>query len=489
MERQSHNNPWADRLQEVSIPEAGEAWQAMETILDKEMPGVGRIGKRVSGRIDKGISWARWLPFTLSTALLTAFVCYIWFGRHPHTALHQLTQSSPAAASGGRTAADSPSKPGPGPDLSPDDKTPLPDHKAPTAAVSHRTAGPASAASFGAASRPGSALRPGAALSMRPARHPLAHRANNRTASAAHPLLGASSTRVPSTRASSTRVPSTAALPTRRHGLYHSDPGKIRSLGIPPSIAIGRGMVLPKSKPEPIPSKQNIAARSRRKSPLSLKNMGWRLGVGFNQGVAVSGQQAWNHYNVGGLNNPLLDYIPVPTISYYFQPKLYVQAEARFHAPQYTQNNLGFQYTDNDSSGLLTGFVYIEKLFYLQLPVSIHYSPLPHWSVGLGLQYSRFEKGIAYSQYTGGSKPVSLGRYKSLSFDHNDFRGLVSLDYTFRNWVVGISYDQAFNHFIHTQTSSTVSFNSQTLARNSSLQISLRYTLWDSRRKRRSPAK
>ncbi len=247
-------------------------------------------------------------------------------------------------------------------------------------------------------------------------------------------------------------------------------------------------MVLPKSKQEPIPTQQKTAARSRSNSPLTIKNTGWKLGVGFNQGVSVSGQQAWNYYNMGSINNPVLDYIPVPTISYYFQPKLFVQAEARFHAPQYTQNNLGFQYTDNDSTGLTSGFVYIEKLFYFQLPVSVHYSPLPNWSVGLGLQYSRFEKGIGYAQYTAGAKPTSLSRYKSLSIEHNDFRGLVSLDYTFRNWVVGISYDEAFNRFMHTQTSTSVSFNSQTLARNSAVQISLRYTLWDSRRKR-SPAK
>src|SRR6202012_3209486 len=213
--------------------------------------------------------------------------------------------------------------------------------------------------------------------------------------------------------------------------------------------------------------------------PLTIKKTGWTLGIGFNQGVAVSGQQAWNHYNVGSLNSPLLDYIPVPTVSYHFQPKLYVQAEARFHAPQYTQKNLGFFYTGNDTLGLTPGYVYIEKLFYFQLPVSIHYSPIPNWSIGLGLQYSRYEKGIGYAQYTIGAKPASLSRYKSLSIEHNDFRGLASLDYTFRNWVVGISYDQAFNQFMHAQHSASVTFNSQTLARNSSFQISLRYTLWD----------
>jgi hypothetical protein len=248
-------------------------------------------------------------------------------------------------------------------------------------------------------------------------------------------------------------------------------------------------MTLPNWKNYPGLSKAKTANRSRSNSPMSISQRGWKLGIGFNESVVVGGQQAWNKRG-GGLNPALLDYIPVPSISYYFQPKLYVQLEARFHAPQYTQKYLGFEYTPADSPSTTPpiGPIYIEKLFYFQLPVSIHYSPLPGLSVGLGLQYSRFTKGIAYNPYDSSAKPTSLKRYPSLFIQRDEFRGVVSLNYTFRRWVVGITYDEAFNRFMHVQLSGPTIFNSQVLARNSSLQLTLRYTLWDSR-KRRSPAK
>jgi len=34
----SHNDTWADKLQEVPITDANEAWKAMEDLLDREMP-------------------------------------------------------------------------------------------------------------------------------------------------------------------------------------------------------------------------------------------------------------------------------------------------------------------------------------------------------------------------------------------------------------------------------------------------------------------
>jgi hypothetical protein len=248
-------------------------------------------------------------------------------------------------------------------------------------------------------------------------------------------------------------------------------------------------MILPNWKNDQVLVKAKAASRSRSNSPLSVSPTGWQLAIGFNQPVVLGGQGAWNK-RAGGVNPALLDYIPVPSISYYFQPKLYIQVEARFHAPQYTQRNLGFQYTnfDTSSTALPTGSVYIEKLFYFQLPVSIHFSPLPNWSVGLGLEYSRYSNGIAYNNFFPGAKPTSLKRYPSLFIQPDEFRGMVSLNYTFRRWVVGITYDEAFNRFMHTQLSGPTIFNSQTLARNSALQLTLRYTLWDSR-KRRSPAK
>ena len=38
MEGRQHNNLWAEKLSQVSLPDNGAAWLAMEALLDKEMP-------------------------------------------------------------------------------------------------------------------------------------------------------------------------------------------------------------------------------------------------------------------------------------------------------------------------------------------------------------------------------------------------------------------------------------------------------------------
>src|SRR5882762_10281671 len=58
MERHEHTNPWADKLQEVQLPDANDSWSAMEAILDKEMPPGRRSDKR------------RWLLLILLLLLL-----------------------------------------------------------------------------------------------------------------------------------------------------------------------------------------------------------------------------------------------------------------------------------------------------------------------------------------------------------------------------------------------------------------------------------
>jgi hypothetical protein len=610
MERQSHNNPWADKLQEVSIPEAGEAWQAMETLLNKELPG--------STRTNWG-HWGRWLGFSFSVVLLTVFVYYTWFGRRSPGSPGSPVNSGPAVAVNSTTVAGRSAVPTTTPAAAPTTPatapattaaapatpatTPATSATAPATAVAPApTAIPAGTApttasvvspSVGAAPIPAgkasssaspssantanlsanprsSSLNPestkpagrassaspspaksghppadafsgsahsGSALLLRPTRHPSSHRTTHGfaathyrntatplpqgTANTLHQNIAATSHRSTATtlhqRNAHTRrkdahiIPATTPAATvagetpgttpgapsratgstipQQHGLYHSDPVKIRSLGILPPRTIGGRMALPNWATDWALSKTKTASRSRSNSPLSVSRTGWKLGIGFNQPVVVGGQGAWNR-RAGGVNPALLDYIPVPSISYYFQPKLYIQAEVRFHAPQYTQRNLAFEYTNFDTTAqaLPTGNVYIEKLFYFQLPVSVHYSPFPNWSVGVGLEYSRFSKGIAYNPSFPGTKPTYLSKYPTLRIEPSELRGLVSLNYTFRNWVVGISYDAAFTRFMNTQRAVPTIFDSETLTRNKAFQLTLRYTLWDGR-KRRSPAK
>jgi hypothetical protein len=210
------------------------------------------------------------------------------------------------------------------------------------------------------------------------------------------------------------------------------------------------------------------------------------VAIGLNQSVPVDGQQVWTNPS-GGLNTWWKDYIPVPSIRYYVRPKLYLQLEARIHAPQYTPRDLMFSYKYSDT--FYSAPVYIKKLFYLQVPVSVHYSPADNWSVGLGLQYSHYGKGIVQA----GDSNVYIGPLSAFPMafvKQPEFRGLVSLDYTCRNWVLGASYDEAFTRAITVRVLNPVAnpqagvLQQPPPVRNSSLQLYLRYILWDGRKKK-----
>ncbi len=58
MERPDHINPWADKLQDVRIPDMQDAWRAMELRLDEEMPR------------KRGGDWRRWMLLIILLLLL-----------------------------------------------------------------------------------------------------------------------------------------------------------------------------------------------------------------------------------------------------------------------------------------------------------------------------------------------------------------------------------------------------------------------------------
>ncbi len=421
MERTTDNNPWALKLQEVTLPDAEEGWKGMTTVLDKEMPA-DRKKRR------------RWLLLILLLPLAAVSGYLVW--RQQGTTS---TVSPPRAGS-------------------------LP--------VTRGTS-------------------PGASAGMKPGR-------SIGTTSGSTPEATPGTTRAGTTPAGTTRTnsgrirewiagptPGTSVLPADGGGtipvsvaqrdLRRSDPGKIVLLGIAgPNLS---GMRIPHSN-DPL------------KCPPVEKDKasGWVVGIGLNQSIPVDGQQFWTNPS-GGLNTWWKDYIPVPFARYYFQPKVFLQAELRIHAPQHMPAYLSFFYQYNDT--MMSDLVYIKKLFYFQLPVTIHYSPSTDWSVGLGLQYSHYGNGV-YA--LGDSIPVNyygfgpLKDYPMVFIKNNEFRGLVSVDYTYRRWIIGMSYDQAFTKALVVRvpdpaaTPQASVLLSPTPFRNSSLQLYIRYILWDGRK-------
>jgi hypothetical protein len=222
------------------------------------------------------------------------------------------------------------------------------------------------------------------------------------------------------------------------------------------------------------------------------------VGIGLNQFFSV-GQQQKSDYNSGGTTGGIGDYIPVPMARYYFSRKLYVQLEAQLNTPQYTKKDLvgGLSKADTLSPGRVQqNSVIIKKLFYFNLPLSIHYSPLKNLYLGAGLQYSRLSNGVGVLQNrvitTGASDSIKSATVYNIKGDSvyqkmrtHEFRVLFDINYTYKRFILGVRYNQALSKFLDVRLSDT----KITQARNSSLQLYARYILWDHRKKKVSPSK
>ncbi|HLK31250.1 MAG TPA: hypothetical protein VKT28_21910 [Puia sp.] len=245
-------------------------------------------------------------------------------------------------------------------------------------------------------------------------------------------------------------------------------------------------------------NKKKLLADSTKKktdsSDKKRKRIALAAGLGINQFFTVGSQQH-SDYNSGGTSGVLSDYIPVPLVRAYFSKKLYLQIEAQINTPQYTKSLLASQVikADTPGSGNPTppsqNSVFIKKLFYFNIPLSIHYSPFENFYVGAGVQFSRLTNGVGLFQDNAltstGFDSLTLSKTQSFKKDPvykeiktNEWRFLLDANYQWKNLVFGVRYNQALSNFINVQISST----QVTQARNSSIQLYFRYILWNNKK-------
>jgi hypothetical protein len=436
MDKPAHNNPWADKLQHVTLPEADESWMAMKVILDEELPAGLRRDRR------------RWFLLILMLLLLIG-VCHCPATDHRSSMTDGHTPAArPVPASDG--GAD-PTDPGPAAPHStffaqarsvppshapvspvPDPGDPVPDDQGRTGAQTPGRKGTLPARSETDAEQEGSSITP------------------------THTSVAIPATPPGSGTGRSATTDTVTDTVTERKG-----PAQ-------PTAA----------KKDPAP--KTVVDKHRER--------GWVAGIGLNQSFAIGGQQRSN-YNSGGTTGGLGDYIPVPMIRYYFSPKLYVQLEAQIHAPQYTKKDLLFSRVPADSVNSLQRSEYIRKLFYFHLPISVHYSPFKNFYAGAGLQFSRLGNGIALFEdkliRPGSADSVTSVRVQNLKADSSywkmktqEFRLLLDVNYNYKKFVLGLRYDRAFSDFLHVQATNTQTTGSG----NSALQLYFRYIFFDNRK-------
>jgi hypothetical protein len=225
---------------------------------------------------------------------------------------------------------------------------------------------------------------------------------------------------------------------------------------------------------------------------------GFALAIGLNQFFPVGDQDKAN-FNSSGTSGGISDYIPVPAAKYYFHKWFYVEAEAQFNSPQYTKTLLIGQGEKSLSGQNTVQSIFVKKLFYFNLPLSVHYSPVKNLFFGAGIQFSMLTNGVALFQNTRGfiaNGPAVMGPADTvlISSTVENFKGdtsykklqttewgfLLDVNYQWKRLTLGLRYNQAFTNFVDVNVTTA---NVITQAHNSSLQLYLQYLIWDKRKK------
>jgi hypothetical protein len=422
-EMHPHNNPWADKLLDVTLPDRRKAWTSMELLLEREMPLRRKKDQR------------RWLLLLLLLLLLLGICNCPGRGRPFGDA---------SGNTGGRRERDS---------------------------IAGERKGVDRIAGSGGAARVGELVRKKAEGRDRP-------KGRDRR------VVGDRQVAEPEDRQQGSVAGNGLDEPSSGGGSIQKPP--LEGEGVQDSTR----KKLPASD-----SAREKPAASPKKDAQKKNERGFVIGIGLNKVFPVS-EQLKSDYNSESIGHALSDNIPVPMVRYYFNRKLYVQLETQLHAPQYTRQHLVLQASPpvTLSSGLVSAAsVSVEQLFYINVPLSIHYSPIKDLSLGVGLEYSRLQNAIGSfdTTFTNSfpSRVVTVvGKHstplKGDTLFHrirpNELRFLVDINYTYNRFVFGARYDQALSDFVHLQ----VAPGMVTQSRNSSLQFYLRYILWDGRKKK-----
>ncbi len=226
----------------------------------------------------------------------------------------------------------------------------------------------------------------------------------------------------------------------------------------------------------------------------------WAAGLSLNSGVSLNAQNQFN-YNVNAKKGVLLDYIPSPYLQFHLNNYVYVQTELNLITPQYTPQLL--IYRNNSDITAQSGMsqqksIYIQKMYYFNWPVSLHYSPISNLYFSGGLQFSSFQSGLAsieekqYNTLAGVDHPTNTYtntlKFKDDSIAAkiapNEWRWQVGAEYYWNRFSVGLRYNQSFKNAINTTVSSALP---PTVSRNQSMFLFIRYNLFESRRQQTIP--
>ena len=246
----------------------------------------------------------------------------------------------------------------------------------------------------------------------------------------------------------------------------------------------------------------------KKKKVTRISDKGFAFGAEVNFPLAIGGRK--NDLDLNGKKNSFQDYLPAVYTQYHISKKLFVQAAWQPVSPQYTPNftlyNRMYFADPLNPDEKDEKIVRLNKLFYSSLPVSVHYSLPKNVTIGVGVQYSKLKKIILQDEeyhYTW-SVPVSRQWGKeemknevvvkdpndmqksttgvadsvARSFQKEDIRLLADVNYTYKGLSLGLRYTQGLNNYVNTNFTGL-----PVKDKNQSLQLYLRYNIFDTRKK------
>jgi len=262
----------------------------------------------------------------------------------------------------------------------------------------------------------------------------------------------------------------------RTISLYHKNP-------IQPGISAAN------DKMNSIVKKKNI--------PGKKTSMMMTAGLSVKKNFPVGSQQS-APYNVSGGTNTLSDYIPAPYLRYFINDKIYLEAALYFNSPQFTRTQLIDSSSDSSrligwQQDLQINRIELQKLYYTEIPLSLHYRLFENFYIGAGIQFSQLWNGIARQTITMhptnglGSDTLYSSETVRLKSNNNayskirktDWRFSIEASYQWKKFTLGVHYQQGLSPYL-----SLLPDGSAGKAKNASLGIELQYDLWKQMRKK-----
>jgi hypothetical protein len=242
--------------------------------------------------------------------------------------------------------------------------------------------------------------------------------------------------------------------------------------------------VVKTTNPPPVDS--SMVSQAKKKGKKSTWH--YEAGLGLQQQLPVNGQQTVP-YNAQGRKGSLADYIP----SLYgkaIKGKWSVQLGFHYAAPQSTKEVTYFQKSIRDTSGITTtNTSKIKKTFYHQLPLSVHYNILPAWSIGSGVVWNKFVSAITEQDVSTRqpnqqadslqSRAILPLRQADSNFVTSYFQLILESQFRWKKITVGVRYAIGLQPYLKFHLPG----GNQQEEKNNTLQLYLRYSLWQSKKK------